>query len=221
MAYIFHSRPARRLLRPIFVALVALIALSAWPATASAHPLGNFTVNRYSRLEPGASSVALLYVVDMAEIPAFQERPRIDGDDDGAISAAEHDAYLATETAALRANLHLLAANKPLSLTLRESTLEFPAGQGGLTTMRLTARFEAPLGAAQGDWALEYRDDNFAGRLGWQEVIVRAGAGAELLSSDVASQDQSQELRAYPEDMLQSPPTLNTARFSFRPGAAG
>ena len=225
MYHLLRSRPARRLpLRAALAALVALVALVAlhlWPAVASAHPLGNFTVNRYSRLEPGSSSVTLFYVIDMAEIPTFQERPRIDTDGDGTISAAEHDAYMAAEIAALSTNLHLTAAGKPLPLELRESKLEFPMGQGGLNTTRITARFEAALGAGQGDWALEYRDDNFADRIGWQEVLVRAGAGSELLSSDVASQDQSQELRVYPQDMLQSPLAIHAARFSFRPGAGG
>jgi ABC-type nickel/cobalt efflux system permease component RcnA len=222
MASLTHARPVLRLpLRAALVALVALVALGAWPKAAAAHPLGNFTVNRYSRLEPGSDGIALLYVVDMAEIPAFQERPRIDADADGAISPAEHEAYLAAALSELRANLHVSVAGEPLPLTLRESALEFPAGQGGLSTQRLTARFAAPLPAGEQGWQIAYRDDNFAGRIGWQEVIVRAGAGAELLASDAPSQDQSQELRAYPEDMLQSPPSVSAARFSFRLGAAG
>jgi ABC-type nickel/cobalt efflux system permease component RcnA len=222
MPSLARLRPARLLpLRAALVALAAIAALGAWPQAASAHPLGNFTVNRYSRLEPGAGSIALLYVVDMAEIPTFQERARLDTDGDGAVSAAEHDAYLAAEAAALRANLHLSAAGQPLPLTLRESTLEFPEGQGGLPTTRITARFESQLAAGQESWDVAYRDDNFAGRIGWQEVVARAGAGAELAASDVPGQDQSQELRVYPQDMLQSPPTVSAARISFRVGAGG
>src|SRR5262245_49453094 len=52
--------------RPIALALVVL------PALAAAHPLGNFTVNRYAALHVGARSATVRYVVDMAEIPAFQ-----------------------------------------------------------------------------------------------------------------------------------------------------
>ena len=58
----------------------ALALLAAWlvPSVASAHPLGNFTVNHYSRIEPAGDGVRVVYVLDMAEIPTFQEKPRID-----------------------------------------------------------------------------------------------------------------------------------------------
>src|SRR3979409_192840 len=63
------------------VRLAATLAvLAAWllPTIASAHPLGNFTVNHYARLEPAGDRVRIVYVLDMAEIPTFQEKPRIE-----------------------------------------------------------------------------------------------------------------------------------------------
>ena len=39
---------------------------------ASAHPLGNFTVNRFSRIEVAGPRVYVHYVLDLAEIPTFQ-----------------------------------------------------------------------------------------------------------------------------------------------------
>ena len=56
--------------RLIFL-LVALAALAV-PVAASAHPLGNFTVNRFSRLEVSGPRLYVLYVLDLAEIPTFQ-----------------------------------------------------------------------------------------------------------------------------------------------------
>ena len=50
---------------------LALGAL-ALPAAASAHPLGNFTVNRFSRIEVAGPRVYVRYVLDLAEIPTFQ-----------------------------------------------------------------------------------------------------------------------------------------------------
>ena len=35
--------------------------------------MGNFTINHYSALTVGSDQVALLYVLDMAEIPTYQE----------------------------------------------------------------------------------------------------------------------------------------------------
>ena len=53
--------------------LLALAAASlALPALASAHPLGNFTVNRFSRIEVSGPRLYVRYVLDLAEIPTFQ-----------------------------------------------------------------------------------------------------------------------------------------------------
>ncbi|MDX6505651.1 MAG: hypothetical protein QOG06_295, partial [Gaiellaceae bacterium] len=58
--------------RLIFLAVsVAALAL---PALASAHPLGNFTINRFSRVEVSGPRLYVRYVLDMAEIPTFQAR---------------------------------------------------------------------------------------------------------------------------------------------------
>ena len=48
--------------------LVAVAAL-ALPVAAAAHPLGNFTVNRFSRVESAGQRVYVHYVLDLAEIP--------------------------------------------------------------------------------------------------------------------------------------------------------
>src|SRR5262245_10553737 len=59
---------------------VGVVALALWVAAqlasapvASAHPLGNFSINRYAALRVAGDSVDVRYIVDMAEIPTFQE----------------------------------------------------------------------------------------------------------------------------------------------------
>ena len=49
--------------------LVALVA----PAIAAAHPLGNFTINRSAELELSGNRLYVSYVLDLAEIPTFQD----------------------------------------------------------------------------------------------------------------------------------------------------
>ena len=44
------------------VAIVVVLLASASPA--SAHPLGNFTVNRFARIEVSAGVVRVYYVLD-------------------------------------------------------------------------------------------------------------------------------------------------------------
>ena len=57
----------------LFFLALALSALVV-PGLAQAHPLGNFTINRYSRIEPSGNRIYVLYVLDLAEIPTFQAR---------------------------------------------------------------------------------------------------------------------------------------------------
>lgn len=191
------------------------------PATVAAHPLGNFTVNRYSRLLVSPGHLAVQYVLDMAEIPAFQERMRIDADQDGTISTHEQQTYLLAQTEALRQNLRLLADGQPITLHTDSTHLEFPTGQGGLLTLRLSARFVADLPTATYEAQLSYADGNYGSRLGWSEIVVQAADGSTLLASSVPSQDISQELRAYPTDLLQNPLTVSQAEFRVAPGVAG
>src|SRR5215204_1560129 len=63
------------------------------PVGAFAHPLGNFTINRYSKLTAVGQELQILYIVDMAEIPTHAERTQIDADADGSLSDAELDRY--------------------------------------------------------------------------------------------------------------------------------
>src|SRR5437588_7128319 len=56
------------------------VALALAPAAADAHPLGNFTVNHYLGVVVRPDAVILDYVIDMAEIPTFQERAVIEAD---------------------------------------------------------------------------------------------------------------------------------------------
>src|SRR4029077_12914773 len=51
--------------------LVVLVALALAPV-ASAHPLGNFTINHFSRVQVSGHRIYVRYVVDMAEIPTLQ-----------------------------------------------------------------------------------------------------------------------------------------------------
>ena len=189
------------------------------PQEAEAHPLGNFTVSRYSRLELTPGLARLRYVVDMAEIPTFQERAAIDADRDGRIADAEADAYAERQAEQIRRNIRLTVDGRQVDVRLTEREIAFPEGQGGLETLRLGLWFEAPLPPISGAISAEYRDDNFADRLGWREIVVRGGPGIDLSGATVPDADISDELRSYPEDMLQRPLDRREARFSFAPGA--
>jgi nickel/cobalt transporter (NicO) family protein len=201
----------RRRLLALFVALVAALAFGG---TAAAHPLGNFTVNQYSRIEAGRDTV---HIVDMAEIPAFQERLLIDADGDDLVSDAEAQRYLAERAPALASGLLLEVNGAPAALQEVGRAIAFPPGQGGLSTLRITLDFEAP--AAGDTYAVRYQVTNYDERLGWREIVVRAGEGGALRDSSAPAEDRSAELTAYPEDTLATPLDIRAASFSVTPGS--
>lgn len=212
----------KRILRRILPVLLALLALSA-AGVAAAHPLGNFTISRYSALTLRPAAVDVIYIVDMAEIPTFRERQAMDADGDGTISAAEEAAWASALLPALAGNLSLTVDDAPVALIPTGHALSFPPGQGDLATLRLEVTLSAALPAAEPDAprALVYEDGNFAGRLGWQEVIATAADGGALADSSVPSVDLSNQLRDYPADLLQAPPAVSRAEISYEPGGVG
>lgn len=220
LAFTISNQRYRRRLHILLASLLALCLLLELPASLWAHPLGNFTVNRYSRLELDGKQVHLFYVIDMAEIPTHQDRTLMDTNGDDQISQTEQDQYLAHQVSMLQSNAHLTINGAPITWLAQASHLEFLPGQANLPILRLTARYVAPLPANSAIMQAAYDDENYADRIGWHEVIVRASADATLLKSSVSEKDLSNELRNYPADLLQSPEAVNTASFEFKLQAA-
>ena len=176
-------------MRRVVVAL-ALIAAVAAPAAASAHPLGNFTVNRFSRVEAAAGHVYVVYVLDLAEIPTFQA---------GKIDAQAYARRIAR-------GAELTVDGRPARLAPGVTALAHPPGAGGLRTTRLEIVLRGP--RLDGPSDIHYADRNYADRIGWKEIVV----GKDAHST-------SDELRAYPKDLLQSPLDVTSADARLAPQA--
>ncbi len=127
-------------MRRLSAALAALILAAAAaavvplagsrPGTAEAHPLGNFTVNRYARIELGPNTISVRYVVDMAEIPAFQEGDALDTDGDGDIGEAERAAYAESAAQRIAGGLDLRVDDRAIDLSLQHRSRRVAAGSG-------------------------------------------------------------------------------------------
>jgi nickel/cobalt exporter len=186
------------------LALLALAASLVGASAASAHPLGNFSLNRLAVVRVSDSGVDVRWILDQAEIPTFQERGRSPAD------------VLALKTAAARRGLGLTVDGRPVPLALTApGRITFPRGQGGLRTTRVELVLHAPASAPR---RVELRDTSFASRVGWHDIVVRPGAGTAVRSS-VPATDPTGGLRAYPKDLISSPPRRSSASFAVRPGA--
>ena len=109
--------------------ILALLALPLGTAVASAHPLGNFTVNHFTRVTAGAEAIAVHYVLDLAEIPTLQETQS------GGVEGI---------TTRLADALSLTVDGVAAHTTLRSSAVERLAGQAGLATLRVTVDLVGP-----------------------------------------------------------------------------
>jgi ABC-type nickel/cobalt efflux system permease component RcnA len=203
---------AHRRLVPMLAAVLAAVALSAGPA--GAHPLGNFSISHYAGIELRADSVQVRYVIDMAEIPTFQEIQ-----EHGLVAEPGHPSaapWLARMADSLGRGLRLQVGGQRLALAPAATEILFPPGAGGLPTLKLGVVYRAPLGpTVAGPLELHYTDENFADRAGWKEIVARAGAGVTLVSSTAPATDRSGQLSDYPVDLLNSPPQDVEARITF------
>jgi nickel/cobalt exporter len=207
------TRPA--LIRGLIVTAVALAVPLAAAAPAAAHPLGNFTVNAYCGITVTPGRLRVDYVLDLAEIPTFQEMERIDADGDGEATAEERAAWARWKAGLLLEGLSVELDGRPVALARETSTGELLPGQGGLDVLRLEARFGAPVPASG---RIEFREANDEGRIGWREITATGADGVAVTGSSVPAVSVSRELQRYPEELLSSPPEVRRASFGFGPG---
>jgi ABC-type nickel/cobalt efflux system permease component RcnA len=197
------------------IASLFLISLLVLPLTVAAHPMGNFSISHYSGIRIGRDAVELRYIVDMAEIPTFQEIQEtgvVPQPADPSVGA-----FLTRKSDILRGGLTLEVNGRRLALTAASKEIIFPSGAGGLPTMKFAILYKGKLigNSKGGQFTLNYRDANFAGRAGWKEVIAVAEPGVRIVSSSVPEVDRSSQLSDYPTDLLNSPPQDLEARVAF------
>ena len=191
-----------------FAGLLTLLFLLGLCRLALAHPMGNFSVNHYSRIDLQSDRVIVRYFIDLAEIPTYQELQQ------GNIAATLMDPnspevihFVAARGAELEHGLVLDIDGKQMPLRMVSSGVIFPPGAGGLPTMKMGFVYEAayPSTVDRGHVNLRYADNNYPGHTGWKEIIALAPAGS-MLQSSVPATDRSGELSNYPTDLLTSPP---------------
>ena len=102
---------------------------------AFAHPLGNFSVSRYSKLEMTATGARILYVLDLAEIPSFELLQKWGVKPGNAIAAVNEHA--AAEAKQWMENLSVKIDGRPAPLKLEDARLSMSDGAGNMPVVRV------------------------------------------------------------------------------------
>ncbi|WP_030347411.1 nickel transporter [Streptomyces sp. NRRL S-1022] len=193
----------------LLYALLAGCALALLPAgPAGAHPLGNFTVNRYDGLVAAPGQLRVDHVEDLAEIPATQAKPGIE--------RLGLDAWARQRCARAAADSALTVDGRTATLTAARGSARLRPGQAGLDTLRVECRLTAAL-PRTGTMTLGFHSAGATGGPGWREITAR-GDRMTLTATDVPKESVSRELTSYPKDLLSSPADTGTASVRVRPG---
>ncbi|MFC5215841.1 nickel transporter [Streptomyces coerulescens] len=199
----------RRLFASGAAVLTAACALALFASPpASAHPLGNFTVNRYDGLVVAPGALRVHHVEDLAEIPATQAKPDIE--------KAGMATWARQRCESAARGSEVTVDGRTVDLTLKSSHARVRPGQAGLDTLRVECRLSAPI-SQDATVAVGFRGAGAESGPGWREITAR-GDRMTLTASDVPKQSVSAELTTYPEELLSSPADTATASLRVRPG---
>lgn len=179
-----------------------------------AHPMGNFSVNHFARIEVHPKAVDVLYVLDLAEIPTFElmQQWKLQASS----PKPELEAKAVAQAREWARNLAFAENGRALKPRFEGAQMTMADGAGGLPVMRIAAHLKLPATAGK----LEYEDRNFPGRAGWKEIAISAADGATLEKASQGSQDRSAALTAYPQDPTLAPPQDLKASLDWSPGDA-
>ncbi|CCK31217.1 hypothetical protein BN159_6838 [Streptomyces davaonensis JCM 4913] len=190
----------------VFAAVGALVLVPS--SVASAHPLGNFTVNRYDGLVVASGTLRVDHVEDLAEIPATQAKPDIE--------RLGLEQWAGRRCASAARDSELTVEGRSVALTVKSSHARVRPGQAGLDTLRVECALRAPLPDSE-TLTLDFRAAGAESGPGWREVTAR-GDRMTLAESDVPKESLSGELTTYPEELLSSPADTASASLTVRPG---
>lgn len=144
-------------------------------AMAYAHPLGNYSINHYTVFELRGEEIRIYHLIDLAEIPSFQEMDLLDVNFDNQISDDEVQAYLDTRIPEFLSNLALTRDGEPLPLKLLSQRLEVYEGSSKMPVFNIFLE----LAPAEWQWpepeetmTLDFKSENHPTARGYREANV-------------------------------------------------
>lgn len=203
----------RTLARLAATLLAPLIALLLTANLASAHPVSNFSVNRYDGLELTPGRLTVDHVEDNAEIATARIRGRLDVNQDRKISDEELTVWAGERCRAVIGELSAGVDGTAVPLRLMRSSARLGEGQAGLPLVRAECEISAALPTA--GRRLSFENRAAADTVGWREITARG----TFARADVPRDSSSDRLARYPKDRLSSPLDVRSAVVDL--GAGG
>ena len=172
------------------------------------HPMGNFSINHYARLELGEQGEKLTYILDFAEIPTSE----LFGEWGSAASSSDALQQSAARQAEQWAQKLTVSINsKVVPVRWKSVQASTTDGAGGMPVLRVVMISQL---AAAG--SLQFRDENYANRTGWKEIVIKHEQDVHVEQATNSERDLSQALTIYPADLTVTPPQDLSASVTWR-----
>src|ERR1041385_8265013 len=169
--------------------VLPIIAMCA--AVLFAHPMGNFSVSHYSRIELTANGARIRYILDLAGIPTVQllQQWKLE-----ASAPREELERRAVEQARVWSrSLKVEVGGQPAAVAFERASMTLDKGGDGMPVLRVVS--ELRVDAAPG--ALRFEAGNSPARTGWKEIVIVAGNDAIIDRATPNTPDRSRELTSY------------------------
>ncbi|MFI5530734.1 nickel transporter [Kitasatospora sp. NPDC051853] len=213
-----RTRTRTRTGRPTGAVLAALLLPGALlpglllPGEAEAHPLGNFSVNRYDGLRLRPDRIQDSLVLDTAEIPTAQDRNTADRDHDGVVDPSEAADRAGQRCAELAGAVRANVGGWEPSWRVEASSLAYRPGAAGLPTARLSCELHADADLTR-PVRVSFHSGADHARPGWKEITA-VGEGVELREGSVPRRSSTDGLRSYPADSTERPLSVVAAELA-------
>ncbi len=195
--------------------IFAVLTLTASSGNLSAHPMGNFSISHYARINASPTAISVHIVLDYAEIPTFQLFSDWGIRSEAEKTQDEIQPLVEQLVSGLKPRFRLRIDGLPTTLQASNIKHETTAGAGGLLTLRVS--FDLMTAWKPASVRLEFFDDSYRERIGWKEMVVAANTGFDFPEGNAFSNDRSSALTTYPSDPLMSAPNLSAVAIRIAP----
>ena len=198
----------------------AFVAAFLVPAVASAHPLGNFTINHYAgiRVEPDRMPTST------SSSTRRRSRPSANGNGSTRTAAArcsdeEIEAERQVACGRLGPSLDLSVGGTSLPLTVVAAGPLIPRpARPDWRRCRLVCEYVAtPVVPLPAGATIRYADPSNADHLGWHEIVA-TGDGTTVVAKGIPTTSISKRLTAYPPALIPKPLAVSSATITATPG---